>query len=84
MLHLANAGNEKEFMPEFKCLCAERELLMSKIKWIVLIITQKKLFTPSFVSLLPRSVIGVDSTAHQTRKEKNCEQDPEGKNAGVT
>jgi hypothetical protein len=68
VLHLEHAGNEKEFMPEFKCMCAERELVMSTVIWIVVII-MKNTFAPSFISFLPQSVIGVDNTAYQRRKK---------------
>ena len=49
MLLLGHAGNEKEFMLEFKCLCAE--LFMSTMIWIV-VITMKNVFCSIFSQLL--------------------------------
>ena len=73
MLHLEHAENEKEFMPKFKYLCAERELLMYATIWIV-VITIKNMYIyfyfPYFVSFLPQSVIGDDNTAYQKRKNE--------------
>jgi hypothetical protein len=50
-LHLEHAGNEKEFMFEFKYLWAEREMIMSTMILIV-VITMKNIFCSIFYQLL--------------------------------
>ena len=79
MLHLEHAGNEKELMSEFKCLCAERELLMSTMISIV-VITMKNIFCSIFCQLL--ASIRNRYRQYRLPKEKEgiiCEQVPTGK-----
>jgi hypothetical protein len=79
-LYLEHAGNEKEFMPELKCLCAVREMFMSTMKLIV-VITMKNIFYSMLCQLLASVRNWCRQYCLPKEEEGNiCKQFPGGKN----